>query len=413
MKRLKRVLESVLTIVLSTVVDIVTIVLPTNNKLVLLGAMGGRYYGDNSRYVFECLVAAKNDIDVYWITRNNKVFKALKEKGYPVVRAFSLKGIWLVLRAHIALYTNGLADLSFHGSMVPRRLKLIALRHGRSVKRVRFASKNTKFDFVSGFLLKRETKMIKYAISTSEFISKVQSEVLNLELKQQVITGYPRNDLMLTPDKEIHDRWAAFIGGATHNLVILYGPTWRHGRKTTSFFPFENFDLPGLKSLLEANNILLLLRPHKNELRNPNVKMFLQEVCSASSNIRMATHIEYESVNDLLPFCDALICDYSALYHDFLLLDRPIIFVPYDYLEFEKQNGFFYDYFAYLPGPAVLTDKQFKDELKRLLKETDDYKLKRKELTKLIHNYQDNQSTERVVSLLMSMLEEDGGVNNA
>ena len=51
-------------------------------------------------------------------------------------------------------------------------------------------------------------------------------------------------------------------------------------------------------------------------------------------------HSVVPSVNDLLPVCDCLICDYSALYHDFLLLDKPLIMVPYDMEKILKERGF-------------------------------------------------------------------------
>ena len=84
--------------------------------------------------------------------------------------------------------------------------------------------------------------------------------------------------------------------------------------------------------------------PHVQDLRYPALRAMLEALAAHPDCVRLATHEQLPDVNSFLPFVDVLITDYSALYHDFLLLDRPILFVPYDYEEFEQQNGFLYDY---------------------------------------------------------------------
>ncbi len=41
----------------------------------------------------------------------------------------------------------------------------------------------------------------------------------------------------------------------------------------------------------------------------------------------------------LLSLCDALLTDYSSIYFDFLLLDRPMIFYPYDFEDYVTKTG--------------------------------------------------------------------------
>jgi CDP-glycerol glycerophosphotransferase (TagB/SpsB family) len=372
---------------------------PKKRNLVILGAMNGKYFGDNSKYVFKYLYSNCPDLEISWITKSNKVYKYLKKRKMPIAKAFSLKGLLLLFRATIGLFTNSLSDISPSPFMVPRNIKLIALRHGRSVKRIRFARKKHKITKEERDERKYESKLINYVISTSNFISKIQEECLKLGIKKAIVTGYPRNDIF-------YDKKRKKIVN-NKNTCILYAPSWRHGRKATKFFPFIDFDENKLINFLNKYNFSLYLRPHKNDLiKYPDLLNFLKKLSKISNKIHLATHDIYPDVNEILPDFDVLISDYSALYHDFLLLNRPIIFIPYDYKNFEEQNGFLYDYFKNLPGPAVSSQDNLFNELKAIRHKTDNYARKRKALRDKIHYFQDSDSSKRVVKLVYQILNE-------
>lgn len=54
---------------------------------------------------------------------------------------------------------------------------------------------------------------------------------------------------------------------------------------------------------------------------------------------------------------DFLITDYSSIYIDYLLLDRPIGFIPYDYDEYNNDRGFLFEYSGVTPGMRISTYK--------------------------------------------------------
>jgi len=372
---------------------------PKNKDLVLFGALNGQYYGDNAKYLFEWMVTNDKKIQVVWITRNKEVLRQLRAANQPVVMANSLQGFWLLCRANAAVFTNSFRDFSLFDQAVPDSIKLLALRHGRSVKRVRFARKSHKLDVRETAQRTREGRLIKYAISTSEFISDIQEECLQIGREKHVVTGYPRNDYLFTAPKEPVLSLAPLFD--MNKKVILYGPSWRHGRNPTKFFPFHDFDEVQLLGFLRQHNYLLLLRPHVNDLKKySSTRQFLQQLAHHHDCIRLATHDQVADVNTLLPYIDLLISDYSALYHDYLLLDRPVVLIPYDYDEFGQQNGFLYDYYNNLPGPAITTFDQFCHYLIRLSNGEDPHQNQRRKLCKNVHTFQDGQSCLRVSKLL-------------
>ena len=378
--------------------------IPKQPDLVVFGAMKGDDYGDNGQHLFEWMLYNRPEARCVWLTHSKKVYDNLRSRGLPVYRTDSLRGILTVLRASAGVYTNSLRDLAAYPDMIPNSIQLIALRHGRSVKRVRFARMGDRIDETEAGSRQREGDLIRYAISTSDFISDMQEECLQIGREKHVVTGYPRNDALLDVPEPYLRRWKDYLDDANQPKVVLYAPTWRHGRIATRFFPFDDFNEQDLVATLKSNRAILLLRPHVRDLETyPQMGQFLAGLAEHDC-ILLATHREFPDANSLLPFVDVLVSDYSAIYHDFLLLDRAMLFIPYDYDDFERQNGFLYSYFENLPGPAVHTFGEFKDRLEAALSGHEDYAEKRATLRDKVHIYKDTKSRMRVADLLGSLI---------
>ena len=375
--------------------------IPKQKNLIVLGGLNGKFYGDNSKHLFKWLLKHRPKLKPVWVTADKGVFNSLKKQSKPVVKYNSLKGIFTILRAPLACYTNSAKDIFFSVDLLPRKLKLLSLRHGRSVKRVRFARVGHKITPKEAHSRKLEGKKIIYAISTSDFVSKIQEECLQIGKDKHMVTGYPRNDSLLKPSKKDRQNFSKLLLGKKYKKIVLYAPSWRHGRVATKFFPFIDLNLKQLSQYLEKTNTAILLRPHVNDLiKYKSSRKSIQYLALSSPNIILATHNQAPDVYSLLPFTDILITDYSALYHDFLLLSRPIFLVPYDFQDFKKQNGFLYNYKKFAPGPIIKSQQQ----LIKNLNSKDEYKTKRKKLTQLIYKYQDGRSSQRVASLIGKIL---------
>lgn len=60
-----------------------------------------------------------------------------------------------------------------------------------------------------------------------------------------------------------------------------------------------------------------------------------------------------ENINELYLISDLLITDYSSVMFDFAILQRPMLFYPYDMAHYkEKLRGFYLDYNE-VPGPIA------------------------------------------------------------
>ena len=100
-------------------------------------------------------------------------------------------------------------------------------------------------------------------------------------------------------------------------------------------FPFPDLELERIYQFLEINNAYLLLKGHVNE----GMIAALPE--KYNNRIISANQDKFEDVMELLKYVDVLITDCSSIYIDFLLLDRPVIFLPYDIDEYQQYRGFY------------------------------------------------------------------------
>ena len=367
------------------------------SDIILFGSRNGDYYMDNSRALFEWY--QKNDrlSKGIWMTKSKEVYKTLKSKRLPVARIDSLRGVILLNKAKYGLYTNRLLDFAISDEAVPPSLKVIFLSHGQSVKNTRLAVKEG-----IQFTYKRDTltasKQILFALSTSPFMAEVQSISNGIPSDKYKITGFPRNDWMFTPPIHTKINWDKFTAGKPYNKVVLYAPTWRMKGPKTRMFPFDDLNPEELVKFIEDNNILLLLRPHTQDLvNNEDCKLIADKLTALSPHhVKLATIEHFLDANLLLPYVDVLISDYSSIYHDYLIFNRPICFIPYDFNNFDKVNGFKYPYLENLPGPVLSSQADFINEFSSIIRGEDNHITKREQLRKKIYVHLDGNACERV-----------------
>lgn len=133
--------------------------------------------------------------------------------------------------------------------------------------------------------------------------------------------------------------------------VILYAPTYRDNQLNDYQL---NLDLHKMQKEL-GNEYVLLLRLHPAIRSTINVGQYEGFVYDFSN---------YNKLNDILFITDVLISDYSSIPFDYSILERPMIFYPYDLKEYQTTRGFWEDYSSMVPGPIVYSTKEIIDTIK-------------------------------------------------
>lgn len=354
-------------------------IIPKKKNLYLIGSRWGKEFAENSKYVYIYANKQKVNKKFLWITESTSVFKILKNKNLPVVKKNSLKGFWSILRSSKIIFSSGTRDIAYF-SFLFGKFKFIELWHGSPIKSISFSrAKNIKERIVK-WGLKKQLKKYLFVLHTCEKNKKlIEKGFLTKKIK---ILGYPRNDGLFNAinfEKEI--RLNEF------KKVILYMPTFRDTRSLKK--PFTASGLRKLNLFLKKHSFLFLIKKHPAE---KNWKLF-----NEYSNILDISDIS--DPNEIMAKTDILISDYSGAPLDFSILNKPIIFYPYDYTEYSmKSRKMGINYYEDLPGPFAKNESELLDLLKKTERWFSDinYIKKYKHFAESFNKYRDAKSSKRV-----------------
>ena len=102
---------------------------------------------------------------------------------------------------------------------------------------------------------------------------------------------------------------------------------------------------------------------------------------------------------------DCLITDYSSVYIDYLLLERPIFFYCYDIKNYQaKHRELYFDYYneKFTPGKKIKNENELIMTLVSFLKNNIDiYKKKRSISKKFFNKYSDNSNSRRIYKFIL------------
>lgn len=107
----------------------------------------------------------------------------------------------------------------------------------------------------------------------------------------------------------------------------------------------------------------------------------------------------------LLGSCDAMLSDYSSVYYDYLLCDKPIGLCWDDFEEYNKREGFTMDPMFILKGGEKLYNiDNLCEFVKSVANDEDKLKQERNEIKNLVHDNIDDQSSKRIVDYILEKI---------
>lgn len=317
--------------------------LSTRDKnIMVFGEWHGKKYCDNPKYLFEYLNFNVEGVKFFWITKDKKIAKEIKEIGLPCEYAHSLIGIYLCLKAKYAFVTHDSADINENllGGCV-----LINLTHGTPLKKIGADAQYARLGSLTYFY----DKYIKSIIPSSkkfEFIfcaDEMSKDRFKTAFNYPVTIlpfGYPRWDGLFESDSKLNDVVKSY------KKVISYLPTLRFCNHV-QLDPFSFYGFNEFISFVERHNYLLIIRPH------PSMKYFSKSI--NSKNILLVTSDDVADVNEVLQVTDVLISDYSSVIYDFEKTGKPIILLAPDAQVFINADvGIYGDYYKDFTWPLVM-----------------------------------------------------------
>lgn len=354
---IKRILSKIYKIIF----NITATIFPIQEGLVLFESFNGKLPSDNPYAIYQELVKQTDNKHLYWGIKKVHIKEARTQfPDLNLVPRFSIKWLWLTTRANFWVFNSRMPNWlkknkntsyiqTWHGTPLKKL--------GADIQEVAMPGTDTE-KYRNNFIF--EASRWDYLIAPNQYSEDIFKRAFQFKNTFLEI-GYPRNDELVNnkSNRELKDELKEKIVGKKSGRVILYAPTWRDDYfiKKGSYKFFMPFDLEKIVTCLDKEDTFII-RPHYLVGDSINIKGYENQVKVCVD----------ENINELYLISDLLITDYSSVMFDYAILQRPMLFYPYDMVHYkEKLRGFYLDYNE-VPGPIAESEEklyEFIDEFVR------------------------------------------------
>lgn len=342
-------------------------------------------FSDNTRAVFDEMLRRGLDRKYkmyWWVTEKNASMPGNQDVG--ILNADSFWGLqlyrWVTFRAKALICCN-LFITEAHSAQTS-----FYLTHGTALK---------------GLKNYRVPEGISYMLVASEHVRPTMARDFHMDISKVFALGYPRNDVLTQPGQDLH----SIFPGDFRKVVVWY-PTFRQhkgGSKTgaANALPVlhDTAAAVRLNELARECGILIVVKPHFAQdisyIKAYNLSniQFIDDSFFTKNNLS-----SYEFVGS----CDALITDYSSIFFDYLLCDKPVAVVWEDIEEYRQSPGFAMDPDVYMRGSHKIYNlEDFSNFLCTLAKGEDPYCEERNQLNVLMNCSSDGKNAQRVTDFII------------
>lgn len=322
---------------------IVTHFVRVDEHVAVLMAFHGRGYLDNPKAIYEQLIKQKT-MKVIWIINDHDPNIPAKQYRYQSLGYFFafMKAKYWIVNCKLPHYLYKKKDQiylqTWHGTPLKRLAHDIVEVEGQSYYR----DGSSRQAMLASY--DDDVKKYDYMLSPNTFCDQVFQSAFHVKEDQLLKIGYPRNDIL----SHIDEQQVLSLKQSMHlpldKKIILYAPTMRD----------DQFDLKGYHLHLQANflkwkdmlskDYIVLLKPH----------YLIVDQCLPQQGLEDFIYFvsPHQEISELYLISDMLITDYSSVFFDYALLERPIYFYMYDKEAYGSVlRGFYLDVDQDLPGP--------------------------------------------------------------
>ena len=362
-------------------------------------------FSDNAKEYYEYLYNNhKEEFDIVWLYNdiNSNMQNFVETKSYF---ARSLKGIWQLLTSKYIVNTV-LTTMVYN----PKKHVILQLWHGMPLKTLGYIEKN-----IEEIIFEKYKKYGKYSyfFVSSDIFKLSMISCFYMNPNNIFITGQAKTDCILTNKNK--EKIENILDIKKYSKVVIYAPTYKESLRNSkreinkdfnNIFYCDDYSQQEFFGVLEKNNILLIIKPHPLEenfykkytatgaLDHPNIKIFYD--CDMKKN-----DVYFY---DFFKFADLMITDFSSIAIDYLISEKPVIFMNSLSEEYSKNRGFILEdnYELLMPGAKVSTFKQLISAMEDALT-IDSWKKERTEKIPLLHKYLDSNSANRIFNVMKNI----------
>ena len=392
---MRAIIKEIVKTILAIYCFILSNFIKTNDKTVLFISFHGKGYSDNPKAIYEEMLKDDKfkDYKFVWAIKNHKK-KAIKIDDAKIVEYLSIPYFYYLSKAKYWIFNCKMP------SYICKKKQQIYLQtwHGTPLKRLGHdihVDENTTFyrsqikakDMYRSYDI--DSARYNYMISPNAFCTKIFPSAFNINKERLIETGYPRNDVMsnVTDDEKLKIKKELNI--PLHKKVILYAPTWRDNQYVAKGYTFKlEVDFHKWHQYLK-DDYIVLFKPHYliiNDYKSTNdLQGFLYNIDAD------------QDISPLYLITDILITDYSSVFYDFAVMNKPMYFYMYDLKDYQEElRGFYIDIYKDLPGQIYENED---DLLKDVIENKYDY-AKLKVFKERFNNHDDGKASKRVIDIV-------------
>lgn len=369
--------------------------IPCDDKMILFISFHGKGFSDNPKalYLYMKKQEEYKDYKFIWAIKHHKK-KNINIQGAKVIEYFSIpyfyylarSKYWFVnckLPAYVLKKDSQIYLQTWHGTPLKRLAHDIIVPEGTTFYRSKMSEKQMHETYDV------DVRKYNYMISPNAFSSEKFSSAFQINKERLIETGYPRNDILCNISEAEVCELKKKYGIPFDKKVILYAPTWRDNSFVAKGYTFKlEVDFDKWQKKLQ-DEYVVIFKPHYliiNEFDIKKYKGFVYEI-SADSDI-----------SELYVMSDILITDYSSVFFDYAILNRPMYFYMFDLKEYaEELRGFYFDIHKTLPGEIIENEDELLDAI---LKGNYDYSRLLK-FNEEFNNFHDGNCAKKVLDIVM------------
>lgn len=322
----------------SLLVNILKLFVKPDPKVALFVSYGGKQFSDSPYALYQAMKKDQrfSDWQLVWAFTAPDKFGEVDNK----VKIDSLAYFKTCLKARVWITNSGIKRyLDFNG----KHTFFINTWHGIPLKKIGRDEKGVRKSkvFARKWFEFRDADMNLYH---SDYDLKVLKHVFSAPEKHFYQFGLPRNDLLyrLKDDQSFKKEIRSRLHIPEGKKVILYAPTVRGEQVSQSkdnvFVNPFHFNLWKQK----FSDTVILFRAHYFVTEKENTQF---------SNVIDVTN--YPNIDDLYLVADLLISDYSSVFFDYSITDKPMFCYAYDLEQYQQYQGLYVDLKQTLPHFAT------------------------------------------------------------
>lgn len=337
-------------------------------------------FRDNTRYLYQHLIENhyNDQYKIICAVKNDQDFAGESVKNVSFVKP--MQGVKAYLTSGHVFYSFGKIPI------VPGKNQYVMqMWHGTSFKG--FAENQTKTN-------SQKTQFYTHVFASSEYFKPIVQKKFSCAPDRVFVCGHPRTDMLYKTEPKYD------LG--EFKKIIVWLPTFRKSSflgmsdgDANMLIPlFDVEDLEQLDTFLAGINVKVIVKLHPaQDVSEINVDRF--------THLDLMTHKQFMKnqydLYALLRHADALVTDYSSVFYDYLLLNRPIGFTEDDVDSYKDSRGFAVDPDAFRPGMRLRTKADFYQFVQLLAEGKDAFQEARNQINCLSNEYQDGHNCERAL----------------